>query len=426
MGQNAGMNTPVWTVGALCKAVSDALAARFDAVRVQGEISGFTQAASGHCYFSLKDAQGQLRCAMFRRAASMLGRLPRNGDQVEVVGRLGVYGARGDLQLVVESMQALGQGALYEEFLRLKSKLQAEGLFDPGLKRPLTPRPRGIGLVTSLGAAALHDVATALERRVAHIPVVLAPALVQGVGAPQSLQAALLQLYQRRDLDVILLVRGGGSIEDLWAFNDEALVRLLRQSPVPVVCGVGHETDFALCDFAADLRAPPPTAAAELCALSRADSMLQLGHVADLARAVVWRRLDEQTQHLDRLQQALARPQGVLQIHQRRLARLALALSRSAQEGIRNARDSLSAQGQRMPLSMQRLCAQQHHRLDTVQAKLALLDPRHVLDRGYSWLIDHQGHAMTRVAQFQPGQSVSAVLSDGEVGLKVVPRNLQG
>ena len=313
------MNQRPWTVGALCKAVSDALATRFDRVRVRGEISGFTQASSGHCYFSLKDAQGQLRCAMFRRASMSLGRLPRNGDQVEVEGRLSVYEARGDLQLVVESIQAMGQGALYEEFLRLKARLQAQGLFDPELKRPLFPRPRGIGLVTSLGAAALHDVATALQRRVPHVPVWLAPALVQGPDAPQSLQSALRNLYARRDLDVILLVRGGGSIEDLWAFNDEALVRLVRESPVPLVCGVGHETDFTLCDFAADLRAPTPTAAAELCAMGRDLMVAGLNGLAQRASESVLARLDALSQHLDRLQQALARPQTLAQAHARRL-----------------------------------------------------------------------------------------------------------
>ena len=243
---NGGMNAMVWTVGGLCKAVADVLSTRFELVRVQGEISGFTQASSGHCYFSLKDAQGQLRCAMFRRAASMLARMPRNGDQVEITARLGVYESRGDLQLVVEALRPLGQGALYEEFLRLKAKLQGEGLFDPEQKRPIPRSPRAIGLITSLGAAALHDVATALQRRVPHIPVVLVSAQVQGAAAPASLAQALQRLSQHEAIDVILMVRGGGSIEDLWAFNDEALVRLIRQSPVPVICGVGHETDFTL------------------------------------------------------------------------------------------------------------------------------------------------------------------------------------
>ncbi|KAB2895645.1 MAG: exodeoxyribonuclease VII large subunit, partial [Burkholderiaceae bacterium] len=268
--QNPAIAPRVWEVGALCRAVADALEARFNPVAVRGEITGFSRASSGHCYFSVKDAQGQIRCAMFRRAASLLDFTPRDGELVELRGRLGVYEQRGDLQLIVESLQRAGQGALFEQFLRLKAQLEAEGLFDAGRKRELPLQPRGIGLVTSPGAAALHDVVTALRRRVPHIPVVLVPALVQGAAAPRSLCEALAKLYVLAQeeaavpIDVILLVRGGGSIEDLWAFNDEQLARTIVQSPVPLVSGVGHETDFTIADFCADLRAPTPTAAAEL------------------------------------------------------------------------------------------------------------------------------------------------------------------
>lgn len=182
---NAGVAPLVWEVGTLCRAIADALEARFNPVAVRGEITGFSRASSGHCYFTLKDAQGQVRCAMFRRAASQLDFVPRDGELVEVRGRLGVYEARGDLQLIVEGLQRAGQGALFEQFLRLKAQLEAEGLFDPARKRPLPVLPRGIGLVTSPGAAALHDVVTALRRRVPHIPVVLVPALVQGRRRPR-------------------------------------------------------------------------------------------------------------------------------------------------------------------------------------------------------------------------------------------------
>jgi exodeoxyribonuclease VII large subunit len=275
--ENPALAPVIWPVGALCRAIADALEARFNPVAVRGEISGFSRASSGHCYFNIKDAQGQIRCAMFRRAASLLGFVPRDGEQVEVRGRLDIYGPRGDLQLIVESLQRAGQGALFEQFLRLKARLEAEGLFAPGRKRALPAMPRGIGVVTSLGAAALHDVVTALRRRVPHIPVVVAPALVQGAAAPADLLRALANLYrltpdgraaQAEDvgvtIDVILLVRGGGSIEDLWAFNDEAVARLVAESPVPVVSGVGHETDFTIADVVAELRAPTPTAAAAL------------------------------------------------------------------------------------------------------------------------------------------------------------------
>jgi len=185
----------IWQVGALCRAIADALDARFNPVAVRGEVSGFSRASSGHCYFSLKDESGQIRCAMFRRAATLLDFSPRDGELVEVRGRLGVYEPRGDLQLIVESMSRAGQGALFEQFLKLKAKLDAEGLFDAARKRPLPVMPRGIGVVTSLGAAALHDVMTALQRRVPHIPVVVAPALVQGSSAPAELIQALSNLY---------------------------------------------------------------------------------------------------------------------------------------------------------------------------------------------------------------------------------------
>ena len=263
--ENPQISSRVWGVGALCRAVADALDARFNPVAVRGEISGFSRAVSGHCYFSIKDATGQIRCAMFKRAAGMLDFSPKDGELVELRGRLGVYEARGDLQLVVESMRRAGQGALFEQFLRLKAQLEGEGLFDPAHKRDLPLMPRAIGVVTSLGAAAWHDVVTALQRRVPHIPVRLAPAAVQGAGAAQALVQALQQLYAQTALhnpsttqpvDVILLVRGGGSMEDLWSFNDEQLARTMAVSPVPIICGVGHETDFTIADFVADVRAP--------------------------------------------------------------------------------------------------------------------------------------------------------------------------
>ena len=272
----ADLTPRIWQVGALCRAVADALDARFNPVAVRGEITGLSRAASGHCYFSIKDQTGQLRCVMFKRAAGLLGFPPRDGELVEVRGRLAMYEPRGDLQLIVESMSQAGQGALFEQFLALKAKLAAEGLFDAGRKRALPLMPRGIGVVTSLGAAALHDVIITLQRRVPHIPVVVAAASVQGGNAPAELASALANLYQLAPpatdgrsgaaratsrppasttvLDVILLVRGGGSVEDLWAFNDESLARAIARSPVPVICGVGHETDFTIADFIADFR----------------------------------------------------------------------------------------------------------------------------------------------------------------------------
>ncbi len=415
----------IWPVGVLCRAIADALDARFNPVAVRGEVSGFSRAASGHCYFSLKDESGQIRCAMFRRAAGLLDFAPRDGELVEVRGRLGVYEPRGDLQLIVESMTRAGQGALFEQFLRLKARLEAEGLFDAARKRELPLMPRGVGVVTSLGAAALHDVGTALQRRVPHIPVIVAPASVQGAGAPAELVAALQRLYalaEQGRLDVILLVRGGGSIEDLWAFNDEQLARTVVQSPVPVVCGVGHETDFTIADFVADLRAPTPTAAAELVAEPRAAWLGALDLLQERLQDAQQAWLDRQSQRLDQAAARLGRPSGLV-------ARQRLALSSQAQRLryavshvlVRHQRD-LQALDQAWPQVVQRRLQAQQQRLERAGLRLQLLDPSLVLQRGYAWLSDAQGRTITRVGQTHAGQALQATLADGKVDLTVAPR----
>ncbi|VTU35046.1 Exodeoxyribonuclease 7 large subunit [Variovorax sp. PBS-H4] len=417
----------VWNVGALCRAVADAIDARFNPVAVRGEISGFSRAASGHCYFALKDEAGQLRCAMFRRAAGLLDFQPRDGDQVEVRGRLAVYEPRGDLQLVVESLRRAGQGALFEQFLQRKARLQAEGLFDAARKRALPAMPRTIGLVTSPGAAALHDVVTALRRRVPHIPVVLAPAAVQGSGAPAELARSLQSLYALRpQVDVILLVRGGGSIEDLWAFNDETLARTIVQSPVPVISGVGHETDFTIADFCADLRAPTPTAAAELVAAPRE---LWLGALALLERRLhgaLSARLDALSQRTDDAATRLARPSTLVLRQQLRLAQHAqrfrhVMLSRV--QRLAQVQQGLRAE---LPLDFARALMQRKERLERAALRLQLLDPTLVLERGYAWLTGPDGRAITRTPQLTPGEAVRARLADGTADMKVVQTETTG
>ena len=430
---NAGVAPLVWEVGALCRAIADALEARFNPVAVRGEITGFSRASSGHCYFSIKDAGGQLRCAMFRRAAELLDFSPRDGELVELRGRIGVYEARGDLQFIVESMQRAGQGALFEQFLRLKAQLEAEGLFDTARKRPLPLQPRAIGLVTSPGAAALHDVVTALRRRVPHIPVVLVPALVQGAAAPASLVAALSKLYLMAQagrapgadltvnppIDVILLVRGGGSIEDLWAFNDEQLARTIAQSPVPLISGVGHETDFTIADFCADLRAPTPTAAAELVAQPRELWLGALGLLAGRISDGVQRQLDARHQRLDQAAARLGRPSGLVARQQMQLARLAQRMRHGVLLKMQRLAYTQQALETDLPEKLQRRLAQQADRLDRTALRLELLDPRLVLQRGYALLTDSDGRAVTRVRQAQPGDALRATLADGEVDLTV-------
>jgi len=436
----------IWQVGALCRAIADALDARFNPVAVRGEISGFSRASSGHCYFSLKDESGQIRCAMFRRAASLLDFSPRDGELVEVRGRLGVYEPRGDLQLIVESMSRAGQGALFEQFLKLKAKLEAEGLFDAADKRPLPVMPRGIGVVTSLGAAALHDVMTALQRRVPHMPVLVAAASVQGSNAPAELTQALSNLYlltqEGRGLapdsakkpgkkashampiiDVILLVRGGGSMEDLWAFNDEQLVRTLARSPVPVVCGVGHETDFTLADFVADLRAPTPTAAAELVAQPREVWLGATDGAARRLQDAVFRCLDQQSQRLDLTASRLGRPSVFVGRQHLRLASSAHRLQYSSLHYLKQKEQDLQRLQPTLPDAVHRGLQRKQDRLERAALRLGLLDPSLVLQRGYAWLTSPEGQTITSVRQARVGQLVRATLADGGLDLTVAHLN---
>lgn len=415
----------VWGVGPLMRALADVLAQRFNPVVVRGEISGFSRAASGHCYFALKDDSGQVRCAMFRRAAQASGLALADGQQVQVWGRLDVYGPRGELQLVVDRVQAVGQGALFEQFLRLKTLLGAEGLFDVERKRAMPTWPRSIGVVTSLGAAALHDVVSTLRRRVPHLPVVIYPTAVQGVQAPEQLCAALRLAYEHHSQtghsQVLLLVRGGGSLEDLWAFNDEAVVRTVAQAPMPVVSGVGHETDFTLVDFVADLRAPTPTAAAQLCAPDRQTAILALHHGAERLHHTLCARLDSHAQHLDRLAARLGRPSS--RVHERAHALYALqyrlrSALEQAHERERRRVQQLSAD---LAAGMQKVLAQHQQTLDRHHAALGLLDPHWVLQRGYAVLTDMHGLTITRASQTQPGQLLRATLADAQLSLSVQP-----
>jgi exodeoxyribonuclease VII large subunit len=417
--ETLGFAPRIWAVGALCRAVADALEARFNPVAVRGEISGFTRAASGHCYFTLKDASGQLRCAMFKRAAQMLDFRPVDGELVELRGRLGVYEPRGELQLVVEHMRRAGQGAWFEQFLQLKAKLEAEGLFDADRKRPLKTMPRGIGVVTSLGAAALHDVATALQRRVPHIPVVLAPSLVQGAEASLALVQALQQLSQQPGIDVILLVRGGGSMEDLWAFNDERLARAIVASPVPVISGVGHETDFTIADFCADLRAPTPTAAAEMCALPQSELLSNLDLWGGALQTVTHRYLDNQAQRLDRVQTRLGRPSEGLGNEKMQLLRWQQRLSQTLQTRTQRCHNELALLASGLARGVHQTPLNARERLHRAALRLELLDPKLVLQRGFAWLSDGKGQAVTSVAQTQAGQALQATLADGVVDLTV-------
>jgi exodeoxyribonuclease VII large subunit len=456
--------TRVWSVSALVQAVASLVEEGFQACTVSGEIASFSRAASGHCYFTLRDAgnSASLRCAMFRRAASLVDFSPADGQRVELRGRLSVYEPRGELQFVAEAMRAAGQGALYERFLRLRARLEAEGLFDPALKRPLPAHPGAIGVVTSLAGAALHDVVTTLARRSPHVGVVVYPSLVQGIEAPAALCAAIRLAGERREVDVLVVCRGGGSLEDLWAFNDERVVRAVRAAPIEVVSGVGHETDVTLVDLAADLRAATPTAAAELVAPA---SAAQQGVLRNLELALTRRTratLETEAQRLDRLALRLARPAEAvarrahfLALLEQRLASAparALAAGRArveAQAGrLRHVLEivrsrvaarvdaaaarlqtvaparALAAGGARveaqagrlrhaLELARSRVAA----RVDAAAVRLQAVDPQQVLARGYALLADREGTPITSVARLRPGATVSARLADGSAEL---------
>lgn len=411
----------VWTVSALLHAVSDSLGARFNPCVLRGEISGYSAAASGHCYFSVKDAGGSelLKCAMFRRAASLLDFTPADGQRVEVRGRLDVYPARGELQLIVESMQRDGVGALYEQFLKLKARLEAQGLFDAARRRALVAYPKAVGVVTSLAAAALHDVVTTLARRAPHVGVVVYPAKVQGAEAPAELAAAIALAGSRREVDTLIVCRGGGSIEDLWAFNDERVVRAIAASPIPVVCGVGHESDLTLCDLAADLRAATPTAAAELSVPAQQECLLELATLAARARRAAANRFNLAGQHLDRLRAELGRPAARLANEDLRLRLLAHRLPSAALMASQKAGERLRGQGSRFVHLIGTGASSRRYRLAHLATRLEACNPTLVVSRGYALVQLGDGELVLDPAQLHEGTELRLTLARGRAKLKV-------
>ncbi|AFQ47334.1 exodeoxyribonuclease VII large subunit [Burkholderia cepacia] len=422
-------------VSALNRAISTMLERSFPLLWISGEVSNFTRAASGHWYFSIKDQQAQMRCVMFRGRAQYAEFTPREGDRIEVRAVVTMYEPRGEVQLNVEAVRRTGQGRLYEAFLRLKAQLEAEGLFAPERKRPLPAHPRAIGIVTSLQAAALRDVLTTLARRAPHVPVIVYPAPVQGAGAAEKLVAAVQAANARREVDVLLVCRGGGSIEDLWSFNDEALARAIAASELPVVSGVGHETDFTIADFAADLRAPTPTGAAELASPQRA---LLLREVADRQRALVRsleRGLEQRAQQLDWLARRLVSPAERLRRQRTHVEQLAVRLASAASRPVRDARarfalaqlrwqrvrpdpaqarQALAVLSQRLAVALQRRHERDTARVFACAARLEVLSPQRTLERGYAALIDAQtGRAVRAPNALKPQRRLTVHLAEG-------------
>jgi len=399
-----------------------------------------TRAASGHWYFSLKDASAQVRCVMFRGRNALVDFVPREGDEVEVLASVALYEPRGEFQLTVESLRRFGAGRLWEEFLRLRQRLAAEGLFDAGVKRQLPQVPQRVGVVTSLQAAALRDVLTTLRRRAPYLAIVIYPVPVQGAEAGAQIAAMLATASRRAEVQVLLLVRGGGSIEDLWAFNDERVARAIRASALPVIVGVGHESDFTIADFAADLRAATPTAAAELVAPEQQGLLRELGlRLRALARAGA-RAAGERAQRLDYALRILASPRAPLRGLEARIADLRGRCALHAREPVRHARTqaaslaralararpdtaALRAQLQdlarRMQTAHQRSVQARTNRLAHLERALAHLNVQGVLDRGFAILRDPRGRPLTDATTLVVGARVQAQLARGSADLLV-------
>jgi exodeoxyribonuclease VII large subunit len=434
---------PVLTVSALNQAVARMLERSFPLAWVSGEISNFTRAASGHWYFTLKDDAAQVRAVMFRGRAQYAGFNPREGDKVEVRALVTLYAPRGDYQLNVEAIRRAGVGNLYEAFLQLKERLTAEGLFDPARKRPLALFTRTVGIVTSPQAAALRDILTTLRRRAPHVRVVLYPTPVQGESAAQKIAQAIATASARAECDVLLVCRGGGSIEDLWSFNEEVVARAITACSMPVVSGVGHETDFTIADFAADLRAPTPTAAAEMAAAPRADWLATLeAHADDLTRAFK-RQLIDRVQTLDWLSRRLVSPSthiaherlklGGLQTRLAHATRIPLDQARFALSHLRtrltaqlpktaSIRTHLGDDARRINTRMTTLLAQRRQELAALAAQLELLNPQRTLERGYAMVLDGKGRIVRAPKDLRPREIVTVRLAEGtaEVGIASV------
>ena len=417
------------------------LESSFPLIWLQGELSNFSRPASGHWYFSLKDTRAQINGAMFRNRNRLLDFAPQNGQQVLVRAKITLYVPRGNFQIVVEHMEPAGQGALKAQFDALKAQLQSEGLFAQDRKQALPAWPSQIGVITSPSGAAIRDILQVLQRRCPSIPVVIYPAAVQGADAPVQLRQALGLAVTRNECDVLIIGRGGGSLEDLWAFNDEALTRAVAECPIPIVSAVGHEVDTGLTDFAADLRAPTPSAAAELVS---PDLSVVSQRLAGLHRRLRWvmaqqlrtpqerlrhlsqrlrsprQHLEQSSQRLDELHNRLQRQmqhrltllQGRLQPSQQRLARLSperLLLDRQQQLAVLN---------KRLPQPIQRQIQQQQVQLAGLSKRLQTASPLETLARGYS--ITFKGDdAVRSVSQLQPGDTLTTRLVDGEVTARV-------
>ena len=412
---------------------------------IAGEVSNLTRAASGHYYFSLKDSLAQVRCAMFKGTAQRFPTL-KEGDHIEVCGRIGIYEARGEFQITVSEVRLKGLGRLYEAYERLKAVLQAEGLFAAERKRPLPERPERIGVVTSLAAAALRDVVSTLKRRAPEIPVIVYPAAVQGADSAAQIARAVQTASERAECDVLIVCRGGGSIEDLWSFNEESVARAIAACRIPVVSGVGHETDFTLADFAADVRAPTPTGAAELVSPNRAESLQSLRQAEGRLKEALRQRYYDASQKIDWLSRQIRHPRQKLDAQRVQAETLSRQLRHALQTVCRFQRQNVARQSELLrhlrPDTRQadarlaqlqadlargrrRIMADKAQLLEKQAGLLQAVSPQHILARGFSVVKNSRGQVIRDAALLKQGQKLHITFFEGEADVRVTGEQAQ-
>lgn len=398
---SSAQQVKILSVSELNQMARQVLESSFPLFWVSGEISNLTRANSGHWYFSLKDAQAQVRCVMFRGRNQFLDWSPQEGDKIEARALVTLYEARGDFQLTIEQMQQAGMGTLFEAFEALKCKLQQQGLFDPSRKQAIPSHPSQIGIVTSLDAAALRDVLTTLKRRMPNIPIIIYPTPVQGKSAAAQIAAAIQRADQRQECDVLIVCRGGGSMEDLWPFNEEIVAQALSQCRIPTITGVGHETDFTIADFVADVRAATPTAAAELVSPDRQLLQQQTQQNRLRLQRLIMQILSNQSQHVDFLARRLISPQQHLQAQQQQASQL----------------------HQRLNVAMQQQLQRQQQVWQSLANSLHHLNPDAVLQRGYALAQNAAGEVVTHSQQLHPGERLQLRFASG--GAKVSVQEIE-
>ncbi len=441
-------STPVLTVSELNSTAAKILEHSFPLLWVSGEISNLTKAASGHWYFTLKDNNAQVRSVMFRGKTPSVGFIPKEGDKVEVRAVVTLYTARGEFQLNIEAMRHAGLGNLYEAFLRLKAKLEAEGLFDEEKKRNVPLFARTIGIITSPQAAALRDILTTLSRRAPHVNVILYPTPVQGEGAAEKIASAITLASNRAECDVLLICRGGGSIEDLWSFNEEIVARALASCSIPTISGVGHETDFTIADFAADVRAPTPTGAAEMASRAYQDWIGNLETLADHLQKAMKRLLRNASQDSDLLARRLISPSSYIEREKIRMQSLAAKLTHTNETMLASSHYQLKHFGTRlkaqlpdtgpyrsmietglrqMKTGIENLVKQQKQEISSLAQQLELLSTKRTLERGYAIIADKNGHIIRSPSQLPVRKPVSVQLAAGcaQISIETVQPELE-